>query len=149
MKLRLEQIKTANTFVSPKNGRIYFISSQTGIVQQIWVVPLNSSNFVFNDSPFWVLNYEWFPPFCSPKNQVIHPKSSHPPPPPPHRAIIINNDWSLTMNNEPSRAIFFLAVHPIFLFCFFCFYHLWNFSLFQEKKFSAKMDIKLLFIIRI
>ena len=29
----LEQIETANTFICPQNRRIYFICSQTGIVQ--------------------------------------------------------------------------------------------------------------------
>ena len=32
-KVVLEKIETANTFISPQNGRIYFICSETGIVQ--------------------------------------------------------------------------------------------------------------------
>ena len=70
---------TASTFTSQQNGRIYFICSQTGIVQQFWDVPLNSiPQFFFNDFVFG------FPitndaPFCSPKNQVI-PAHPHPHP---------------------------------------------------------------------
>ena len=51
--------------------------------------PLNPSK-IFRDSPFCAPSYDWSP-FCSPKNQVIPPKSSDPPSPPQ----VINDDRSL------------------------------------------------------
>ena len=75
-------------FYLPVNGRIYFIYSQTGIVQQIWVVPLNSFNFFF----------QWFPPLGSQlwmiPSSVLLIKWSRKILRFPHPQAI-NNDWSL------------------------------------------------------
>ena len=60
---------------------------------QIWVVPpLNPSKF-FSDPAFWVLSYNWSPPFVLPKLEWSPLKSSTPPHP---RAI--NYARSLNLN---------------------------------------------------
>ena len=74
----------------PKN--VWWLSrspTTSSFSKQTWVVPPLNPSKVLSDSPFWVLCNGW-PPFCSPKNQVIPLKSS----PRPHLQMI-NNERSL------------------------------------------------------
>ena len=74
----------------PKN--VWWLSrspTTSSFSKQTWVVPPLNPSKVLSDSPFWVLSNGW-PPFCSPKNQVIPLKSS----PRPHLQVI-NNERSL------------------------------------------------------
>ena len=69
------------------------------------------------------------PPFCSPKNQYIHPKILRPPPSPPHRQAI-NNDRSLTVSQR--EAMMMAASFEVGQFnvicCHFCVSKLFSFS---------------------
>ena len=83
--------------------------------KQVWVVsPLILPKFSVPPPPYWVLFGD--SPFCSPKNQVIPPKSSPSPTPlPPHTHThthpkATNNDQSLinlvldTLSHQPTHA---------------------------------------------